>query len=160
MTIQTPTGHTAIGTERLSGEAAVWSALRSVQAQTDAQLDRALHRVCSIGLTEFLALLACAEAPDGEVRMNELSEAVGITQGSGSRLVVRLERAGLTERRMCEYDRRGVYTAITVHGRNVLDQAVPAYEHALQQALNRFATDERFAPLIQSLRALPDRQEV
>jgi DNA-binding MarR family transcriptional regulator len=40
---------------------------------------------------------------------------------------------------MCEYDRRGVYTAITVHGRNVLDQAVPAYEHALQQTLNRFA---------------------
>jgi DNA-binding MarR family transcriptional regulator len=127
--------------------------MRIVHAQADALVDRALHRACMIGLTEFLALLTCSTAPDGEMRMNELAEAVGLTQGSASRLVVRLERAGLTERRICEYDRRGVYTALTVHGYEVLHRALPVFEDALRETLDRLGHDPRHGRLLEAVRS-------
>lgn len=137
----------------LSGEASAWADMRIIHAQTDAMVDRALHRACMIGLTEFLALLSCSSAPDGEMRMNDLAEAVGLTQGSASRLVVRLERAALTERRICEYDRRGVYTGLTPHGREVLQQALPVYENALGETLDRLGHDPRHGKLLTAVRS-------
>jgi DNA-binding MarR family transcriptional regulator len=111
-----------------------------------------LHRQFGFGLSEFLALAACAAADDGEMRMQDLTEAVYLNQSSVSRLVGRLERSGLTERRTCEYDRRGVYTGITEHGLNVLRQAVPVYEAALHDAFSRLEHDPALAGLVHGIR--------
>src|SRR4051794_7114952 len=96
----------------LSREGVLWTRLVALHSQVARTVERALLRHCEVGLSEFLALAACAAAPDGEMRMQDLTDAVNLNQSSVSRLVARLERSGLTERRMCEYDRRGVYTGI------------------------------------------------
>jgi DNA-binding MarR family transcriptional regulator len=77
-----------------------------------------------------------------------------LNQSSVSRMVTRLERVGLTERRICEHDRRGVYTGITDHGLDVLSKAVPVYETALSEALDRSAADPNLTTLVEKITAL------
>lgn len=126
----------------------------ALHTQVDAAVERTLNRKFGFGLSEFLALAACAAAPDGEMRMQDLTEAVYLNQSSVSRMVTRLERTGLTERRICEHDRRGVYTAITDYGLQVFRDAVPIYEAALNEALDRSAADPSLTTLVQTLNAL------
>jgi DNA-binding MarR family transcriptional regulator len=132
----------------------MWARLVALHSQIDNVVERALQRRFGIGLSEFLALAACAAAPDGEMRMQDLTEALYLNQSSVSRMVTRLESNGLTERRMCEYDRRGVYTGITEHGFEVFRKAVPAYEAALTGALDRSAADPNLAALVEKLNSL------
>lgn len=132
---------------------ALWANLMALHTQVDTVVGRVLQRHFGIGLSEFLVLSACAAAPDGEMRMQDLTEAVYLNQSSVSRMVTRLECDGLTERRTCEYDRRGVYTGITDKGRAVFRRAVPTYEAALKGALDRCARDPHLAPLVEKLNA-------
>lgn len=138
----------------LSSTGALWARLVALHSQVDAVVGRALQRHLGIGLSEFLALAACAAAPDGEMRMQDLTEAVYLNQSSVSRMVTRLERVGLTERRICEHDRRGVYTGITAHGLEVLRKAVPVYETALSEALDRSAADPNLTTLVEKINVL------
>jgi DNA-binding MarR family transcriptional regulator len=138
----------------LSRIGTTWTRLLALHSQVDAVVGRALQRHFGIGLSEFLALAACAAAPDGEMRMQDLTDAVHLNQSSVSRMVTRLQRLGLTERRTCEHDRRGIYTGITDEGYEVLGKAVPVYEAALHEALDHSATDPDLAPLVATLREL------
>lgn len=124
----------------------------ALYSQVDREVARALHRQFGLWLSEFLALAACAAAPCGEMRMQDLTDAVHLNQSSVSRLVSRLERTQLTERRICEGDRRGVYTGITEYGLKVFREAAPVYEAALQEAFQRASADPHLAPVVQALR--------
>ncbi|MCP2302906.1 DNA-binding transcriptional regulator, MarR family [Actinokineospora globicatena] len=135
----------------LSSVAESWTRLVALHSQVDSVVGRALQRHFSIGLSEFLALIACSAAPDGEMRMQDLTDAVNLNQSSVSRMVTRLERVGLTERRTCEHDRRGVYTGITDAGYQVLREAVPVYESALTEALDRSAADPTLTSLVEAI---------
>lgn len=141
-------------TQELAVDGVLWTRIVALHSQVDNVIGRALHRQFGLGLSEFLALAACAAAPDGEMRMQDLTEAVYLNQSSVSRLVGRLERSQLTERRICEFDRRGVYTGITDHGLQVLRDAAPAYEAALRDAFERASADPTLAPLVQAIRSV------
>jgi len=105
-------------------DAALWTQLAAVHAKVGGSVERILQRRFGIGSSELQALMALAEAPDGQLRMLELNDVTLLNQSSVSRMVVRMERAGLAERRLCERDRRGVYTGITDHGADLLRDAV------------------------------------
>jgi DNA-binding MarR family transcriptional regulator len=97
-------------------------------------------------------LIALAQSPDGELRMQELNDVTFLNQSSVSRLVARLERAGLAERRSCEQDRRGVYTGITDTGARVLRAAMPVYEGSLRESFDQLAVDPKLRALVHRLR--------
>ena len=104
-----------------------------------------------VSIAELHSLIALADAPDGELRMLELNDVTFLNQSSVSRLVVRLERAGLAERRSCEQDRRGVYTGITEHGARVLRDALPVYEGCLRECFEQLAGDPRLHSIVHRL---------
>lgn len=139
-------------TVHLSADGQLWPRFVALHSRVNNAVERALQRRSHLGFTEFMALLALNEQPDGELRMQELAEKTSLNQSSATRLVVRLERTGLTERRMCEFDRRGVYTGITDSGREALREAVPVYEKALTQAFDQAAIEEEFQPLLGLIR--------
>jgi DNA-binding MarR family transcriptional regulator len=99
-----------------------------------------------------MAPMTRGRADDGELRMQELADLIGLNQSSVSRLVARLESAGLTRRDMCPKDRRGVYTVITDEGRAVQRNAAPTYAETLTAALDDAADDPALAPLLAVLR--------
>jgi DNA-binding MarR family transcriptional regulator len=61
------------------------------------------------------------------LRMSQLAEAVLLTRGGLTRLVDRLERRGLVERRKCPSDARGFHAVLTPDGLRRLEEARPSH---------------------------------
>jgi DNA-binding MarR family transcriptional regulator len=132
---------------------ATWAGVRALHNRVNTGLERALQRRFHFGMSEFTALGALTESPHGELRMQELTEVVGLNQSSVSRLVARLEQSGLTVRVLCETDRRGVYTCITPEGREVYASAAPFYEATLTGIFDEVAADPDLGPLLDRVRS-------
>ena len=142
-----------ISADRISSQdTALWSQLVAVHARVGGSVERILQRRFGIGTSELQALMALAQAPAGELRMQELNDVTFLNQSSVSRMVARLERAGLAERRSCEQDRRGVYTGITDMGARVLRAAMPVYEGSLRESFDQLAVDPKLRSLVHRLR--------
>ena len=86
------------------------------------ELDAELRAGHGLPLSSYEVLLFLATAPDGAMRMSELASGVLLSRSGLTRLVDRLERAGLVERRECEDDARGLLAAITREGRELFAQ--------------------------------------
>jgi DNA-binding MarR family transcriptional regulator len=136
-----------------SPDRVAWCRLRSLHRRIDAALERALQRRYRFGLSEFSAICALAESPSGELRMQELTDAVGLNQSSVTRLVARLEEAGMCARQLCATDRRGIFTVITPAGREVFETAVPYYEATLADVYREIAAESDLGPLLDAVRA-------
>ncbi|MGK5553341.1 MarR family winged helix-turn-helix transcriptional regulator [Actinomadura kijaniata] len=134
-------------------DAQVWDRVITLHGRVEHTLSKAMQRRHGLGLSEFRALCRLAHAEDGELRMQELADLIGLNQSSVSRLVARLEAAGFTRRDLCAADRRGVYTVITEEGRAVQEEANPTYHAVLTEALDAAAGDETLAPLVTTLRS-------
>ncbi|MEU5696177.1 MarR family transcriptional regulator [Actinosynnema sp. NPDC020468] len=138
-----------------SADRSDWGRLRALHNRIEAALERGLQRRFHFGLSEFTAICALAESPEGELRMQDLTDTVGLNQSSVSRLVARLESAGLCARELCETDRRGVYTVITPEGREVFENAVPFHDVTLAEVYEQLARDPDLGPLLDSVRSRP-----
>jgi DNA-binding MarR family transcriptional regulator len=68
--------------------------------------------------------------------MQELAEAVHLSQSALSRVVARLEADGLVTRAMCSTDRRGIFACLTEAGRERYAAARPAHRAVLAEALD------------------------
>jgi DNA-binding MarR family transcriptional regulator len=112
-----------------------WRALLANHARTHGVLERAL-KTHGLGVSEFEVLERLASEREHEQRrMQELGEAVHLSQSALSRVVARLESEGLATRGLCESDRRGVMVCITDEGRGRYEDARPAHRAALAEAL-------------------------
>lgn len=101
------------------------------------RLDRELGAAHGLSASEFEALqqLAAYE-PQGKMRMADLAASVHLSQSALSRLVGRLEKAGLVTRDACADDRRSVWTAITEAGRERYREARPIQREILRAELD------------------------
>ncbi|GGU94459.1 MarR family transcriptional regulator [Actinomadura cremea] len=131
-----------------------WDRVVTLHGRVEHRIAKALQRRHGIGLSEYRALCRLVRADDGELRMQELADLIGLNQSSVSRLVTRLENAGLTRRDHCPADRRGVYTQVTGEGRALQEKASPTYHEGLAAALDEAAADPALAPLVRLLRDL------
>ncbi|MEV4673341.1 MULTISPECIES: MarR family winged helix-turn-helix transcriptional regulator [Actinomadura] len=136
----------------VTADGLLWDGVVTLHGRVEHRLSKALQGRHGIGLSEYRALCRLSRAADGELRMQELADLIGLNQSSVSRLVARLETAGLTRRDMCPKDRRGVYTVITDEGRAVHRDAAPTYAETLTAALDDAADDPALAPLLAVLR--------
>jgi DNA-binding MarR family transcriptional regulator len=69
----------------------------------------------------------------GELRPVEIEGRLLIAQHNVSRLIDRLSKAGLAERRACPEDARGQFVALTAAGRGLLARMWPIYRAAIQR---------------------------
>ncbi|GAA3423656.1 MarR family winged helix-turn-helix transcriptional regulator [Streptosporangium sandarakinum] len=118
----------------------MWIGVVRLHARVEHELSVALQRH-GLGLSEYRALCHLSTAHDGELRMQELADLLGLNQSSVTRLVGRLEAAGFTRRSLCAKDRRGVYTVITEEGRSRKEAASGTYVETLTAALDRASAD-------------------
>jgi DNA-binding MarR family transcriptional regulator len=112
-----------------------WRGVALCHAKVSGALDKALEREHGIGLSEFEVLERLATAEHEKGRMQDLAEAVCLSQSALSRLVGRLEAAGLVQRMMCTNDRRGIYAHITPEGKALWKQASPTHRAVLAEQL-------------------------
>lgn len=82
-------------------------------------------------LSWYDALLELRRAGEAGLRPQALQQAVLLEQYNISRLVDRLEAAGLVERRPCPEDRRGQIVHLTKAGATTLSRMWPVYRGAI-----------------------------
>jgi DNA-binding MarR family transcriptional regulator len=67
--------------------------------------------------------------------MQELADAVHLSQSALSRLIGRLEAGGFVTRALCAEDRRGIYACLAPTGRELVKEAGPTQSAVLEQTL-------------------------
>jgi DNA-binding MarR family transcriptional regulator len=65
--------------------------------------------------------------------MQELANSILLSQSGVSRLVDRMERAGLVERTSCATDGRGTFAHLTTSGRDALRKAAPTHLRGIDE---------------------------
>lgn len=131
---------------------AVWSKVLALHAHVERQLAQALQRRHGVGLSEYRALAELSNAPDGERRMQELADRIGLGQSSVTRLVARLDTLGFARKDHCPDDKRGIYAVITDQGRQLYSEARASYAEVLSSALNRAGAEQELGPLVHAIR--------
>ena len=113
-----------------------WRGLLAAHARVHGALERAL-KPHDLGVSEYEVLERLAGEEFAEQRrMQDLGEALHLSQSALSRVVGRLEKDELVQRGMCPDDRRGIFVCITPSGRERYEQARPAHRGALEDALS------------------------
>jgi DNA-binding MarR family transcriptional regulator len=97
------------------------------------QIERDLAWAKLPPLSWYDVLFALSAAPDRKLRLHELAQAVLLSRSNLTRLVDRLEGAGLIERESCEIDRRGAFAVITEEGIAMLDRMWSIYGGGIER---------------------------
>ncbi len=104
-------------------EAAAWVGFLRSHATLVRELDASLTEAHGLPLSSYEVLLRLSREPEGMQRMSDLAEAVWLSRSGITRLIDRLEREGLVERRACPSDARGSFAVITPAGLARLEEA-------------------------------------
>jgi DNA-binding MarR family transcriptional regulator len=116
-------------------------------------LDAELERDAGIPLRWYDALVHLEETPDG-LRMNELAERILYSKSGFTRVVDRMEEAGLVRRVRPDNDRRSILVVLTEQGRGTMDQARPYHRHSIEQHFSSHLTDADTKALTRALEKL------
>jgi DNA-binding MarR family transcriptional regulator len=100
-----------------------WRSFLHAHARLTRRLDEELQAAHHLSLAEYDALLQLARAPERRLRMSVLAERVLLSRSGITRLVDRLEAAGMVKRSACVTDARGAEAILTPAGLNRLRRA-------------------------------------
>jgi DNA-binding MarR family transcriptional regulator len=113
----------------------VWHDLQDRYARSVSALERALEAEHGLGVSEYEVLERLASSDEKAGRMQDLAEAVHLSQSALSRVVGRLEADGLVVRKICTQDRRGIFACLTEQGRARYEAARPTHRAVLAETL-------------------------
>jgi DNA-binding MarR family transcriptional regulator len=120
-----------------------WRTFLFAHMQVRRQLERELVAEKGLSLPEYEVLLVLAYAGDRRLRMSELADLMVLSRSGATRLVDRLEAAGLLERVVCDTDRRGQWAQLTADGYERLRDASPTHLRGIaEHFLDRIPPDE------------------
>ena len=71
-------------------------------------------------------------------RMNELADGLILSRGGATRLIARMEEAGLVERQTPANDRRATFAVITDAGREAVERAFPVHLEVVEELYSRY----------------------
>jgi MarR family transcriptional regulator, 2-MHQ and catechol-resistance regulon repressor len=131
--------------------------LVEVQGRLERRLGADLESRFGIPHAWFEVLVRLSRSEEGQLTMSALAEQVTLTTGGVTRLVDRMEAAGLVERLPCRTDRRVSYAAITKAGRAKLEETSAAHAANLRTVFDGFSAKElaTLNSLLDRLRAVP-----
>jgi DNA-binding MarR family transcriptional regulator len=147
--------------EPCSSAVRAWACLNRAQQAAMGQVERALKAAGLPPLAWYEVLVELERAGGCGLRPFALEEALLLPQYGLSRLLARMEAAGLVARGSCPDDRRGQLVALTDAGRAVRERMWPVYAAAVQAAVGaRLSQDEAeaLAELLGRLAASPAPQ--
>lgn len=120
-----------------------WSALLIAHSKASRRVERRAEAEGALPLDWYGVLLALEYAPKGRLRMGELAEHAMLSPSGLTRLIDRIEAAGLVERQLCPSDRRAFETVLTTKGRKERKKSWPIYARAIAEGFgNRYSEEE------------------
>lgn len=110
-----------------------WPLLLTTHAVLTAEIERRLAEAGLPPLTWYDVLWALERAEGQRLRMHELADHVVLTRSNLTRLVDRLEAAGLLSRAADPDDRRGAYAVLSAKGQAMRKKMWPLYAAAISE---------------------------
>lgn len=98
--------------------------------------------VLGVPLPWFDVLIHVHEAEGGKMRMQALSDSLVLSPSGLTRLMDRMEEAGLMVRAMSPEDRRGAYAVITPKGRETFERIWPDHEKDIEELFTSLLRDD------------------
>jgi DNA-binding MarR family transcriptional regulator len=92
-----------------------------------------LGQITKLPGPEFEVLIRLSRSPGQRLRLTELANQVRLSTSGLSRLVDRVEAAGLVRREACPSDRRGAFAVLTEAGEQALAAALPPHLESLER---------------------------
>lgn len=133
---------------------AVWTRLVRSTERVRASIEAALETAALPPLSWYDVLWEIEKAGDEGIRPYELQDRLLLPQYGASRLLLRMEKAGLVVREPAPADGRGLILTLTAEGHGVRARMWPVYEAAMQETIGEtFAKGEaaRLAELLGKL---------
>ncbi len=100
------------------------------------RIDARLRAAHDLSLASFEALFFIAQTPSGSLRVGDLARALRVTISGTSKVVDRIERAGLIQRKSDLDDRRACPLVLTSAGKRKLAAASKTYEAEMTTVLD------------------------
>ena len=137
---------------------AAWRAFLEAHARVIEVLSRELREGADLPLSWYDVLVHLSEAPDGQLRMQELADAVLLSKSGLTRLIDRMQRDGLVTRSACPDDRRGTYAQLTTAGRDRLRDAAPTHLRGVREHFADLFDDDEAVQLQRLLQRVAEGQ--
>ena len=131
---------------RDDGRLDAWRSFLHAHARLTRRMDEELQTAHRLSLAEYDALIQLAGSPGRRLRMSALAERVLLSRSGLTRLVDRLEAAGMVRRSACATDARGAEAILTTTGVQRLRTASQTHLAGVQRYfLDVIAADDRAA---------------
>ncbi len=137
-----------VETDNRSAKMALWQGYLQTYATIIRLLEVELQQELNLPLLWYDALNHLNQSPYGGLRLQDLADAINLSQSGLTRLIDRMTEANLVERRPCPEDRRGLNAAITDTGRAKLEQATPVYLSVLDRHFLRYLSCDEVNALL------------
>ena len=111
---------------------AAWRAFIEAHARLTNTLEGELRGQAGMPLQWYDVLVQLSETQDGRRRMQELARRVLFSRSGLSRLIDRMQAAGLVTREGDPRDGRGTYACLTGEGRMALRRAAPVHLRGIE----------------------------
>jgi len=131
-----------------------WRGFITAHAHVLANLSRELQDEEALPLTWYDVLVQLSEAEEHRLRMQDLAGRVLLSQSGLTRLVDRMEDAGLVERVRCSEDGRGLNAQLTPAGLETLRRTYPTHLRGVREWFADLLTDDEAATLAEALQRI------
>lgn len=124
-------------------EAAAWGGFISTHGRLFTRLEENLRRTWGLSHAEYEVLLRLFLHPEGRLRIQAVAAESVLSHSGTSRLVDRLEGAGLVARAEAAEDRRGAYVVLTDTGREHFHEVARQHTALVRKLfLDHFSAEE------------------
>jgi DNA-binding MarR family transcriptional regulator len=140
------------GVESTKGSA--WALFLTAHAVLLEEIERRLADARLPSLAWYDVLWGLERAGERRLRMSDLADMTVISRSNLTRLVDRLESAGLVARERAEEDRRGAFAVLTAQGRAMRKRMWPVYSAAIEELFEQHLGERDAAQIAASLRRI------
>ena len=133
---------------------AAWRAFLKAHALLTRRLDRDLRDCCQMTLVTYDALVQLNEAPQRQLRMSELADALVHSRSGVTRIVDNMEKAGHIQRARDQSDRRAWIITLTPEGLASLKTAWRTHVQGIVRHFASHLTDTQARTVTKTLRAV------
>ena len=138
-------------------EQRAWRGLLRMTSQLNARMNRQLLQDYGVSLADYDVLVALSEAPEGQLRVFEVADALAWEQSRVSHQLARMQRRGLIAREDCASDARGAFAVLTEAGHAAIERAAPAHVETVRQLVFDGLSQDQLTTLTEVASCVLDR---
>ncbi|MDQ4058636.1 MAG: MarR family transcriptional regulator [Actinomycetota bacterium] len=141
-----------------SDQLSAWRLFLQTYRRVLDRLEDELQGQQGLSLTWYDVLIQLYKAPEHRLRMNDLAGSVLLSKSGLTRLIDRMEKAGLVERASCPSDRRGWFAVLTPRGEEVFKAAAPVHLDGIARHFANHLSGDEARALIDAFERILEAQ--